>query len=443
MKRLFLSFVLFNLLLSTPCIGNRYVNLNALPASDSLSSALRLHTNATSDSVYQRDTNKMHNAPIHSLPQQMGEISKEWKNEEDKITLIRDLLNGLTQKQLVQIPCSYRTRGLNGDTLTCSGVIVLPRKKPIKNIILVSHYTLSANHEIPSQTFPLEGLLANKGYAIVVPDYIGFGASTRKQHPYLHPYSTAKCVVDMALAAKKYLTDINHAPLNDSIILMGYSQGAAATLAVQQLIEKRYNKELPILINYVGAGPYDITATYDHAIATNYTGIAPAIPMIVQGMNVSYNLHLDLSQLFKDTLLQRYDEWINSKKYSIMELRHIMGIGQIDRFLTPQAMDKNNPMTARLYQAMRKSSMTTNIHDLPHAPIYLFHSYQDDVVPFVNAEELVQLFDSIDMHILHQKNDLYKVMHNQDASYCYYDFGKYGNHRVAFSRFLNKIYGML
>mgnify|MGYP006976590564 CR=1 FL=1 len=49
----------------------------------------------------------------------------------------------------------------------------------------------------------------------------------------------------------------------------------------------------------------------------------------------------------------------------------------------------------------------------------------------------------IDMHILHQKNDLYKVMHNQDASYCYYDFGKYGNHRVAFSRFLNKIYGML
>ena len=443
MKRLFLSIVLFNLFLSTPCIGGYYVNLNSLPATDSLSKALRQQVLSHVDSTNENATNKSRAAKSHTLSQQMGELSKEWKNEDDKITLIRDVLNGLTHKQLVQIPCSYRTRGLYGDTLTCSGVIVMPRKKPIKHIILVSHYTLSANHEMPSQTFPLEGLLANKGYAIVVPDYIGFGASTRKPHPYLHPNSTARCVVDMALAAKKYLKDINHAPLNDSIILMGYSQGGSATLAVQQLIEKRYKKELPILINYVGAGPYDITATYDHAIATNYTGIAPAIPMIVQGMNVSYNLHLDLSKLFKDTLLQQYDEWINSKKYSIMELRHIMGIGQIDRFLTPQAMDKDNPITARLYQAMKKSSMTENIQSLPKAPIYLFHSYQDDVVPFVNAEELAHLFESIDMHILHQKNDLYKVMHNQDASYCYYDFGKYGNHRVAFSRFLNKIYGML
>ena len=119
--------------------------------------------------------------------------------------------------------------------------------------MIVSHFTIGANTEAPSEAFPMEGVLAGKGYAVVVADYIGFGVTANRIHPYLHTRSTVESVVDMALAVKPYLEHIGRAPVEEEVILVGYSQGGATTMAVMSTLQREYKNELPIKKTYAGA----------------------------------------------------------------------------------------------------------------------------------------------------------------------------------------------
>ena len=75
---------------------------------------------------------------------------------------------GFTQaKKAWQIAGVYTSIDQNGDSITLSGKVVLPEDMQVRNIVLVSHYTIGANYEAPSQCFPFEGILAGHGYAVI------------------------------------------------------------------------------------------------------------------------------------------------------------------------------------------------------------------------------------------------------------------------------------
>ena len=59
---------------------------------------------------------------------------------------------GFTQSERAwQIAGIYGSIDQNGDSITLSGKIILPEKGKVRNIVLVSHYTIGANFEAPSQ----------------------------------------------------------------------------------------------------------------------------------------------------------------------------------------------------------------------------------------------------------------------------------------------------
>ena len=327
--------------------------------------------------------------------------------------VVRELLSNIKSNTVVQIAGTYQGHDIDGTTpLTQSGKIILPKTGPIKNMILVSHYTIGSNPECPSEAFPLEGILASKGYAVVIADYIGFGVTRDHVHPYMHVESTARSVVDMGLAVKPYLEHIGRKPESDQVILFGYSQGGSTTLGVMKMIQKECWDTLPIKQVFAGGGPYDLALTYDIAMEEDYLGIPCAIPMIIQGINVGDDLGLDMKDFFKPHLLENYNEWINSKKYTNTQINNFIGTKSLKEILTDAARDKSNPKTAKLY----KSLMLNSVLDFtPKAPVYMLHSREDKTVPFKNSEKAEQYFKG------------------QNATY---DFGNFGIHTMGFLRLL-------
>ena len=295
------------------------------------------------------------------------------------------LLERNTKKQIIKIRCTYPTLNNNKDTLWVSGKIILPINRSLKGIILANHYTITSNQEAPSNTTNFEEVFALKGYAVLMPDYIGYGISSSLPHPYLHWQSSAQTTIDL-MTYTTQLLDYYHYQYQNNLIIFGYSQGAAVALGVTKLLEQ---DSLPYTINqlYAGAGPYDIAGTYDYSVQVDSIGIPTAIPMIVTGLSEAYDLGLKKQDFFQEPLLSNYDNWIHSKSYTLNEIQSFFSTNRLSQLMTSQGLDKTHPETAKLYQAMQNSSL---IDYTPQCPSYFFHSLDDDMVPIINTIHLRQ-----------------------------------------------------
>jgi len=327
------------------------------------------------------------------------------------IDLVKELLGSVFCNRLTHIAGTYTGHDIDGSPITLSGKVLLPSSGTIKNMIIVSHFTIGANYECPSQSFPLEGILASKGYAVVIADYIGFGVTRNRIHPYMHLESTARSVVDMALAVKPFLEHIGRKPESEEVILLGYSQGGATTLGVMDIIQDEYEDQLPIKKVYAGGGPYDLAATFDVSMLEDLTGIPCAIPMIVQGINEGEHLGLRIEDFFKPFLLEHYNEWINSKNYTVKQINLMMNAKSVSDLMTDAGRDKKNVQTALLYKALMRNSI---LNFVPQHPIHFFHSTQDATVPFVNGEKAENYFKG------------------KNVSYDFGEYGKHGNGAIIF-----------
>ncbi len=326
-----------------------------------------------------------------------------------------DILGAINSSKVKQIAGTYVGHDIDGKEITLSGKVLLPASGAIKNIIVVSHYTIGAYFEAPSECFPFEGIFAAKGYAVVIADYIGYGVTSHMIHPYLHARSTARSVVDMVKAVIPYLDAIGKAPQSDKLILFGYSQGGATTLAVMNMMENDYAGEFSIKKVYAGAGPYDLAATFDYSMEQNNTGIPCAIPMIVQGISYGERLGLNMADFFQPGLLQTYNELINSKLYTVRDINRKINANRLSDIMTPEGRNKRSAQTARLYLAMMHNSV---LDFEPQAPLFLFHSTTDDTVPFVNSLKAEEKFKKLNVK---------------------FDFHDYGNHMAGFLKFLHKV----
>ncbi len=307
---------------------------------------------------------------------------------------------------------SYMSTDHNGEKIRLSGRIILPADGEVSRIMVVSHFTMGANYEAPSKELPIESIFATRGLAVIEPDYIGYGLTANMIHPYLCADVTARNVVDMYLAALPFLEAIDCKPKYDDIFLLGFSQGGAVTMSVAHEFEFNH-PEVNIRLVMAGGGPYDICATYDQLIENDFTDYPCAIPMIIQGLDFGMNLGLDYSYFFLPRMVENIDEWINSKKYTMANITTLIGSNYTSSILTPEARDKSGEGMTKLYKAMVDNSV---VNEWPiESPLYLFHSIDDKVVPFVNAYNLAKEMEG------------YNVTYN---------FGHFGKHTNACVRFM-------
>jgi pimeloyl-ACP methyl ester carboxylesterase len=314
----------------------------------------------------------------------------------------------------------YESVDLDGNPITLSGKVILPAEGPIKRYILVSHYTIASNAEAPSNTFSLEGLLVKLGYALIIPDYLGYGITAGHVHPYLVMDITARNVIDMYLAVVPFMQAAGCAPEHDDIYLMGYSQGGAVTMAVQHEIE-HHNESIKIRRVFAGGGPYDVKATYDRFVETNHASYPCAVPIMMQGMVVGNKLDLDMRELMAPHIYENLYEWVNTKQYTTGQINEFLGTKVTSELLTEKGMDRTSKEVSELYKAMTNNSILTYSWT-PQAPVFMMHSIDDDVVPYDNA--------------IRAKN-------KWQGANIQYSFGHFGSHTTTCVRFILAVQTLL
>ncbi len=334
--------------------------------------------------------------------------------------IMQELLDFSKTTVAVELSGIYKSVDVDDQPIWLSGKVILPAKGPIKRYILVSHYTIASNKEAPSNIFSLEGLLVKLGYALIIPDYIGYGVTTDKVHPYLVMEITARNVLDMYYAVVPFLEKAGCAPEHDDIYLMGYSQGGATTMAVQHEIELN---DQPIKIRrvFAGGGPYDIKYTYDQFVETNWASYPCAVPIMMQGMVVGNKLNLDMSTMMASNIYENLDHWVNSKLYTTNQINVLIGTNVTSDLLTELGRDRTSKEVSELYKAMTENSILTYSWT-PKAPVFMFHSMDDDVVPFENAMRAKSKWKNANIQ---------------------YSFGHYGNHQLGCVRFIYTVQTLL
>ena len=340
--------------------------------------------------------------------------------------ILQELLKWGNQNKIIEIVGTYPSIDIEGNPITLSGKVMLPKKGVPKRMILVSHYTVCSNAEAPSNCFSLEGVLVNSGYGLIIPDYIGYGVTAKEVHPYLVMDVTAHNVVDMYLAVRPWLEAVDRIPDDPSLDLMGYSQGGATTMAVQYLIETDFSNadsmdHIMLHRVFAGGGPYDVKATYERFVTTDTAGYPVAVPLVLQGMIKGNKLNMQLSDMMKPFLCEHMDEWINSKRFTSAQINQLIGTKVTHELLTDEAMEQKSEKVAELYKAMTLNSITAYDWD-PQASVYMMHSIDDETVPYTNAT--------------HARS------HWKDANITY-NFGHYGGHVMTCLRFIYTVQELL
>jgi pimeloyl-ACP methyl ester carboxylesterase len=199
-------------------------------------------------------------------------ISTELKSEftsQDAITTFTKVapgavaLSSLIHYDVEVRKMTYKTVFKNKN-IQASGLVCFPKATGNYPVLSFQNGTNTLHSEAPtvnpeSDLFSIIESITAMGFIVVIPDYIGFGASETFSHPYLDAKSSTQSILDLLRATKEYGTGDNvlAKPTKD-LFIFGYSQGGWATMQLQKTIEKDYSSEFNLIASSCGAGPYSI-----------------------------------------------------------------------------------------------------------------------------------------------------------------------------------------
>lgn len=319
-----------------------------------------------------------------------------------------------------------------GGPLTLSGRLTVPDSTTAKGIILLLHGTYTSNNEVPSNKPMMEEKWFGADYVMVMPDYMGYGITQDSIHPYLCGELTAQHCVDMLLHIRTMLDTMQVQTRTDSITIIGFSQGGATALWTFKLLEEHYAERLPVKACYAGSGPYDVASEFDVSVQNNKTGMPVTVPMLVLGTNLAYDLHLNTDDFFTYSAKSIMKQFVTRKKYGFVDVWFRTPVHQLNYWLNKNGRDKSQPATQRIYEGLLRSSLVhypVDCHPVgqrvicpswrPKAYTYVFHSTNDNIVGFHNADHLRRCWGEPDN--------------------VQYEFGKFGNHLQSYRLFIKHV----
>lgn len=294
----------------------------------------------------------------------------------------------------------YSSKDVAGNPAKLSGRVYVEfgTSKNLKGIILANHYTKAADRECPSnRIIQIEAIFSVLGYAVVMPDYIGYGKTVDMDHPYLDWRSTAQSSIDSYFAAKEYLED-NGYNIGDEVYNVGYSQGGSSTMAVLRMVTESYSDKIKFTRSFIGGGVFDIEATFDDILENDFTGIPYAMPLIINGLNCAQNLNLNLDDIFIGKTRENYRMAL-SKQYNADELEEVLDDHEATKIFNSFLFDKTHPTTSKIMEAAGNNRLTDTWTPNNGEDIFILHSTSDDMVPYVNSELMVEALEGTDCDV--------------------------------------------
>jgi len=286
------------------------------------------------------------------------------------------------------------TTSYRGRDIKASGLVCVPQNMTTPApLISAQHGTIFTQNEAPSTFASLSGfeLLAAGGYVVLVPDYIGFGASKDIFHPYYDQKHSALAVVDMIKAGKSFCEQ-QEVALNDKLFLAGYSEGGFVTLAAQKEIETNPAHGLQVTASAAGAGGYDLTSMLS-SVASGQPYAYPAyLAYVLQAYNHTNGWNRPLHEFFREPYASKLPGLFNGAHSG----------GTINGQL---ANDPKQLFAPAFYQALQTSDQeralkialqaNSFLNWAPQSPTRLYHGTADNIVPYDNSRLTFERFKAL------------------------------------------------
>jgi len=239
----------------------------------------------------------------------------------------------------------YLTLDQNNELVKVSGLLAVPEKNTPSPILSYQHATIFKNSDAPTAHLlagdkSIEIALASLGYIVFSADYVGYGSSLGRSHPYLLKKPSADVVLDFLQAGKQWL-DFSNIETTNQLFMTGYSQGGYVTMAALKELQENPRQGMVASAVVMGAGPYDLHTALD---------------IVTFGINVP--------EVLRDRVIDEL----------------------IQRLVPSNEISFDRTFLERLFDNDRQD----DVHNWrPDIAIKLFHGEDDRVVPIKSAENTV------------------------------------------------------
>lgn len=286
----------------------------------------------------------------------------------------------------------YITIDPDGDLVEASGTVMIP--VGTNNLPLLSfHHGTETKRDlvVSSSLFIGEGIasmaMTSLGFATCVPDYLGLGESFLL-HPYLYAPSSADVSIDLLRAARTFYQD-NGVELNNDLYLGGYSEGGYVTMAVHREIETNHPDEFSVTASAPLAGPYDLEGTINSIILQEEYAQPTFIAYFITAYNEIYRWNR-LNNIFNVPyagMMAYLFDGNHTKEEIGAELPGSISELIKDRFRTAYLDGEEDEFE----QAVSENNL---LNWTPVAPIRMFHSNGDEIVPYQNSITALNYFQN-------------------------------------------------
>lgn len=284
---------------------------------------------------------------------------------------------------------TYRTQYM-GRPVDSRGLLILPQGAPKVHLLMYCHGT-----ELPSLRLNVEKITpslydgslsdfrdvrnmglgwATAGYAVFIPDYIGFGLTLGKDHPYLCFPEMFVSNIDGLRAVKKVLLQ-KGLDYDNRLFLAGWSQGAGAVLSAHRYIQENYAGEFTVVATSGLAGPYNFLRFTESILERKNEEVA-ALPIFSWGLysiNKFTTLRRPTDQLYSYPVYDQFSSiLVPSFKPAEVFREHFLKLWA----------DGSDP-------ALKQMLIINSFHQgwKPVGKVFLHHGDADDLVPEYNTED--------------------------------------------------------
>ncbi|MCX7736983.1 MAG: lipase family protein [Candidatus Kapabacteria bacterium] len=286
----------------------------------------------------------------------------------------------------------YYTKDAMGKQIKASGLVLIPKNLDIvPPVISFQHGSYSKKTDGAASNLgfaALESLYpAAFGYIVFVADYIGFGESSDKFHPYHHYQSTVNACVDMLRAAYEFLNQ-KKIQYDKKLFLMGYSQGGYSSIALNKAISDLYPSEFKVTATSAGAGAYNLYDAANFYLNQNFVDYPCFIPYILLGMEAGENKNFNLSKIFNPPFDSRIRNLFDGT-LDLFEINRQLSYS-IKILVKQEFLDSFNSSGEEEIKSILKKNSVDDWS--PKNPIFLFHSTGDEIVPYSISEKTYEKF---------------------------------------------------
>ncbi len=284
---------------------------------------------------------------------------------------------------------TYRTE-YRGKPIDSRGLLILPHVLDSVRLIMYCHGT-----EIPSQALGINertastyngskethldvrnmGLgWASSGYAVFFPDYIGYGITLGKDHPYLYYPEMFKSNIDGLLAVKEFLNE-KGLLYDNRLFIAGWSQGAGAAISSHKYIQEQYLNEFTVVASSGLAGPYNFERMALEVLnkKSEETGIMPILSWAIYSLNKFSSIQRPADQIFTFPVYDQISSiFTPSQKPEEVFKRYFLAKIADGQDVTFRKEFQNNSFCAGWK---------------PVGKIFLHHGDADNVVPYFNSTD--------------------------------------------------------